>query len=340
MSTTDKRGKTVLLTGATGFLGGYVIKELEKRDFRIVAVGRNEQKGHTLESEKCRFYPVDFTDKRKLEEVFRKEKIDLILHTGALSSAWGKWEDFYKINVIGTKNVAELALKYKAERMVYISSPSIYSRRGDRLGIREEDVDESNRLNHYIRSKIASEKVLRSAHEDGLYTVVIRPRGLIGVGDPSLIPRVMKANDRIGIPLFNKGKNLVDLTCVENVAYACYLCLVTKGIDGQVFNITNGEPGEFRKLLEDFCAASGDQARFLNLPFTLLYGVSSVLEWVYGTFGLKGEPILTRYTLCTVAFSQTLNIEKAERMLHYQPQKTLAEGINDYGKWWNENKKG
>ena len=74
--------KTILLTGATGFLGKYVIIELEKRDYKIIAIGRNEKKGKERENNNCKFYKVDFTEKEQLEEVFKKEKIDIVIHCG------------------------------------------------------------------------------------------------------------------------------------------------------------------------------------------------------------------------------------------------------------------
>ncbi|MCM1179447.1 MAG: SDR family NAD(P)-dependent oxidoreductase [Clostridium sp.] len=332
--------ETVLLTGATGFLGGYVIDELLAHGYRVAAIGRNEKRGRELEREDCVFYQVDFTDREALEQVFKQEKAAYVIHAGALSSAWGKWEDFYRINVTGTVYVAELAMQYKVKRLVYISSPSVYSGRCDRFHISEDDVDENNRLNYYIRTKLMAEKELRIFGGKGLPVVALRPRGLIGKGDPSLMPRLMRANGRVGIPLFNGGKNLVDITCVENAAYACYLAMTAEAAEGQVFNITNGEPKEFQALLEQFCHAANEEARFLKLPFSVVYGAACVLEWIYGTFHLKGEPVLTRYTVCTLAFSQTLNIEKARERLHYEPKKTLEEGIREYGEWWSANQEG
>ena len=116
-----KLNQTILLTGATGFLGKYVIEELENRDYKIIAIGRNINIGKEIESSTCKFYKVDFTLKEDLEKIFIKEKIDIVLHCGALSSAWGKWKDFYTNNVLGTRNLATLSLKYKVKRFIYIS---------------------------------------------------------------------------------------------------------------------------------------------------------------------------------------------------------------------------
>ena len=331
----------VLLTGATGFLGGYVIKELlEHEGLSVIAVGRNEKRGSELESMSglvC-FAKADITDKEQLRSIFASEKPDYVIHTGALSSAWGKYEDFYNANVLATKNIAELCIEHGIRRMVYISSPSVYTAKRDRLNIKEDDFDPENKLNFYIKTKILSENELHKLEEKGLDLVILRPRGLIGPGAPSLMPRLMRANGKIGIPLIRKGRITVDITCVQNVAYACYLAMITADAKGGTFNITNGEPSEFGKLLELFCNEAGETAKFLNLPFGLLFAVASVLEFIYKILPTNKEPVLTRYTVCTLSFSQSLDISKAKDILGYSPKISLKEGIREYGKWWQTNK--
>lgn len=330
----------VLLTGATGFLGGYVIREMQEHpDYEIIAVGRNEKRGRELESfDKVKFVKADITDDLALETLFENEKPDYVIHTGALSSAWGRYEDFYSANVKATRLIAEQCIKHSVKRMVYISSPSIYTAKRDRLDIKEDDFDPGNKLNFYIKTKILSEKELHALEDKGLDLAILRPRGLIGPGDPSLMPRLMRANGKIGIPLIRKGKIIVDITCVQNVAYACYLAMTKPEAKGGTFNITNGEPSEFGKLLEMFCKEAGEQAKFLNLPFGLLYAAASILEGIYKMLPADKEPVLTRYTVSTLSFSQSLDISKAKEILGYSPKISLKEGISEYGKWWQKNK--
>ena len=324
----------ILVTGATGFLGKYLVKQLLSDGYEVRALGRNEEIGKSLYEQGAEFCKGDFTDEKQCDQYF--QGVDYVIHAGALSTVWGKWEAFYNINVEGTRNVCKLCQKYGVKRLVYVSSPSIYSGKEHKFNIVESEYDKGNELNFYIKSKIMSEDIIKEYNEKGLYTVVIRPRGLIGIGDTSLIPRILKANDKIGIPLFNGGSNFVDVTCVENVAYALSLGVKAENVNGQVFNITNGEPMEFKSILEMFLNSINKKAKYLKLPFGMVYGLASFLEWMYRTFNKKGEPALTRYTVCTLAFSQTLNIDKAKEMLGYKPIKTLSEGILEYGEWWKE----
>lgn len=328
--------KKVLVTGATGFLGKYLAPELKSRGWDVIAMGRNEKAGAALSQQGIDFRRGDFTRPDECEDMF--DGVECVIHAGALSTVWGKWEDFYNINVQGTRNICELCLSHGVKRLVYISSPSIYSSKHDRFDIPENDYDPKNELNYYIKSKILAEQIIREYNEKGLYTVVLRPRGLFGIGDTSLIPRVLRANSKTGIPLVNGGNNYVDITHVKNVSHACCLAASTDNINGEVFNITNGEPMVFREILELFLSSIGEKPKYLKLPFGLVYGAASFLEWLYRTFRLSGEPVLTKYTVCTISFSQTLNIENARKKLGYSPIITLAEGISEYGQWWKENK--
>ena len=76
--------------------------------------------------------------------------MDLVVHAGALSTVWGPWEDFYQANVLGTKYVLEACRQTGTQRLVYVSSPSIYAAPKDQLAIKESDAPEENNLNNYI----------------------------------------------------------------------------------------------------------------------------------------------------------------------------------------------
>lgn len=331
METGERKRETVLVTGATGFLGEYLVRQLTG-EYRVLALGRNRERGKKLEELGAQYCHGDFTDVKSCGRYFKG--VQYVIHAGALSTVWGRWEDFFNTNVLGTSLVAGLCLKNQIKRLVYISSPSIYTEKKDRYRIREDQAPRKNNLNCYIKSKLMAEEVIRRWNRKGLETVVLRPRGLIGVGDTSLAPRLLRANTRVGIPLFNGGKNIVDLTSVENVALACRLALKAEKASGQTFNITNGEPMEFKTILESFLESIGEKPRYRNLPFGAVYAAAGFLEGIYRIFGLKGEPPLTRYTVCTLGFAQTMDIRKARTILGYSPEKTLAESIQEYGGWW------
>ena len=254
--------------------------------------------------------------------------MDLVVHAGALSTVWGPWEDFYQANVLGTKYVLEACRQTGIQRLVYVSSPSIYAAPKDQLAIKESDAPEENNLNNYIRSKLASEKLFKDYPD--VPSIILRPRGLFGIGDIQHLPRVINLSQKIGIPLIGDGRQLMDMTCVENVALAIRLAIEAPEAKGEVYNITNGEPRAFRDLLEESLTGLDYPIKYRKIPASLLSGIASSLEFIYKTLNLKGEPPLTRYTYYLLRYSQTLDISKVERELGYHPKISISEGIEQY----------
>ncbi|MHC1683983.1 MAG: NAD-dependent epimerase/dehydratase family protein [Clostridiaceae bacterium] len=326
---------TVLITGATGFLGRYLVRRFEKEGFYVKAVGRNEKSGKEISSKNIEFIKADLLDKNKIIETCKD--VDFVIHAGALSTVWGSYKKFYDANVIGTKNIIEACKKNSVKRLVFVSSPSIYTEGEDKFRIKENQVPKENKLNNYIATKLLAEEEIRKANLEGLYTVIIRPRGLFGVGDTSIIPRIINVNGKVGIPLINDGEQLVDITYVENVAHAIFLSVIKENINGETFNITNDESVKFKKILDMLFKELEIKPRYKKASFRIGYGIASVLETIYKLFHIEKEPILTRYTVCTIGNSQTLDIEKAKKVLNYEPIYTIEQGLKIYSKWWREN---
>ena len=298
--------KKVLVTGATGFLGKYVVEELVDHGYQVRAFGRNHTIGQSLVNASVTFVQGNLTNQEDLTKAC--QEMDMVIHAGALSTVWGPWANI--------------------KRLVYVSSPSIYAASRDQLGIKESDAPQENRLNNYIRSKLASEKLFKDYPD--VSSVILRPRGLFGIGDTSILPRVLNLSQKIGIPLIGDGRQLMDMTCVENVALAIRLALETPQAAGEVYNITNGEPRVFRDLIEETLRGLGYPIRYRKIPAPLVSAISSSLEFIYKNLKLKGEPALTRYTYYLLRYSQTLDISKAERDLGYRPKITISEGIEQY----------
>lgn len=318
--------KKVLVTGATGFLGKYVVEELVEHGYQVRAFGRNRTIGQSLVNASVTFIQGDLTNQEDLTKAC--QEMDMVVHAGALSTVWGPWEEFYQTNVLGTNYVLDACREAKIERLVYVSSPSIYAAPRDQLGIKESDAPQENRLNNYIRSKLASEKLFKEYPD--VSSIILRPRGLFGIGDTSILPRVLNLSQKIGIPLIGDGRQLMDMTCVENVALAIRLALETPQAAGEVYNITNGEPRAFRDLIGETLRGLGYPIRYRKIPAPLVSAISSSLEFIYKNLKLKEEPALTRYTYYLLRYSQTLDISKAERDLGYRPKITISEGIEQY----------
>lgn len=323
----------VLVTGATGFLGKYVIEELVNHRYEVIAFGRNETIGQGLEGPHVTFVKGDFVQFDEIEQALRG--VDAVVHAGALSTVWGKWQDFYETNVVGTEHVLKACEQHQIQKVVFISSPSIYAAEKDQLDLREEDAPHTNNLNFYIKSKLLAEAKIKQYRS--VPSVVLRPRGLFGVGDTSIIPRLLRVHRKIGMPLFNDGQQLVDVTCVENVALAIRLSLENPLATGQVYNITNGEPRAFKAILDELLAELKLEQKYVALNFPLMLGLSASFEKIYQWLGITKEPLFTKYTIFLLRYSQTLSIERAQRELGYRPKMTISEGIRKYAAHYRRN---
>ena len=319
--------KKILLTGATGFFGRAIIKELAPH-YEIIAYGRNEATGKSLEASYpgLRFVKGDLLDKETL--FFAAQRADFIIHSAARSDLRGKREEFYRDNVAGTENVIAAARKYRIRRLLFISSPSIYAKGRDSLQIREKDAPARNRLNYYIESKLLAEGRIRKAKD--VPHVILRPRGLFGVGDESIIPRILRMQQGLGIPLVGGGRQLIEITCVENAAYAVRLCLEKEAALYQTYHVSNGEPMPFIRLLMLFFKEMRLRPRFLPVPGGLLFAAALLGEGIARLTKSGKEPPISLYTYYLLRYSQTLCLDKIERELGYRPRMTLAQGVAQY----------
>ena len=324
----------VLVTGATGFLGEYIVKELSEKGYKVIAFGRNEEKGRELSRRYIHtsFIKGNFENIDDLKNI--DENIDYIVHAGGLSTVWGKWKDFYNSNVKGTENIIRFCKESDIKKLVFISSPSIYAKPKDGFLIKEEEAPSENRLNFYIRSKILAESRIKEI--SNMPWVIIRPRGLFGVGDTSIIPRLLRLNSKIGIPLFSEGSQMIDITCVENVALSIRLALEKEEAIGNIYNITNDEPMQFKEILELFFDEMGIKGRYIRLNYSVIKFIVNLIEKLYSFFKIEGEPPLTLYTLYLLRYSQTLSVEKAKKDLDYKPEITIREGIRNYVRYNRE----
>lgn len=254
--------------------------------------------------------------------------MDYVVHCGALLKGWGRRSEYIRTNVDGTKNVLDACARNGIKRLVHTSSPSAHPLKNN-LNITEKDQNESNRLNYYIESKLMAERLVRE--QDTVPYSMIRPRGITGIGDKNMLPVLINVNRQIGIPLFQKGKVMVDLVCAENAALALRLCMEKEEALGQVYNITNGEPKLVTELAEEMFAALGTKARYIKLPFMPVYAVAGILEAVWKLLKIYDKaPPLTRMNVCTLGRSQIFSIEKAKKELGYEPKVSLSEMIRKY----------
>lgn len=325
---------TALVTGGTGFLGQALARRLRDGGWIVAALGRNATIGARLEAEGIRFIQADLADAAAMAKACAGQ--DVVFHSGALSVPWGPYEAFYEANVLGTHHVAEGCLVGGVGRLVHVSTPSLYFDGRDREWIKESDPLPARGVNHYAETKRLAEQMVDAAAARGLATVTIRPRGIFGPGDTTILPRLVKANAAGRLPLFDGGRARIDLTYVENVVDALLDCArAPDSALGAKYNITNGEPVAVGDLLPRVFAAIG--VAFNPKPLAAWQGLAAAtaLEtWARVTSG--PEPLLTAYAVGLLSKHQTLDITQARDKLGYAPRVSLDAGIQAFAAWWKQ----
>jgi nucleoside-diphosphate-sugar epimerase len=325
-----------LVTGATGGLGQNLVQTLLKNGHTVTATGRNETIGKQLAAQGVFFKAANLEDSPTIHTLCKGQ--DIVFHCAALASPWGTYDEFYKANVIGTKNIADGCLKHDVSRLVHVSTPSIYFNYTNKLNIKETDPLPAQQATYYAATKLAAEQVLdKLFQEQGLPFIAIRPRAIFGPHDKTIFPRLLRTAKNGRVPLIAGGKALVDASYVENVVDSLLLCSTAPAACiGKKYNISNGEPETFRELTRQIFTALDLPFNPRTIPFPVAYAIAILSEGVASLPFLSFEPVLTRYGVSIFAFSQTLDISAAQRELGYVPAVSLKEGIQRFARWWQE----
>lgn len=315
----------VLVTGATGFLGSHVVRALLRRGFEVVATGRNPSKAPQMRDPALSFVTADLSSKDDLRQLAaRAGTLDAILHAAALSSPWGSQAAFRAANVTATEHVLDLARSNGAQRFVLISTPSVYFRFEDQLDVRETDPLPPP-VNRYAQSKRQAEELVLAAKEFASF--ILRPRGLYGVGDTALLPRLVRTAERRPLPLLRGGRAVTDLTYVEDAAEAIIAALNAPASAAGIYNISSGEPLRLTHIIDCVCARSGVTARWRPSSMKAALAAAQAMEWLCACLPGQPEPPVTTYAVGVLAFSQTLNIEAARRELNWSPRIAFEHGL-------------
>lgn len=322
-----------LVTGATGFLGKALANRLQSMGWQVTALGRNDGILKLLASQGLQVVKADLADKNQVMAACKNQ--DIVFHSGALASDWGKKQEFYNSNVLGTQNVIQGCMHNQVKRLVHVSTPSIYFQNKPRLNVKETDPLPSKAVNEYARTKLLAEELIDKAFLEGLSVITIRPRAIYGPGDQTILPRVIDRLERGVLRQIGNGENIIDLSYVENVVDSLLLCAEIQGNPiGKKYNITNGEPIHLWKMIQQLCEKLNLHYPTQKLPLPLANSIAGSAEWVCSLLPGQPEPFLTRYSVAMLSTSSTLDISAARQDLGYKPRISNQQGFDLFVDWW------
>jgi nucleoside-diphosphate-sugar epimerase len=322
----------VLVTGASGFIGAHVARRLHADGHIVTITGRDRTRLGAVAQPGMRVLPADLGID-PLEVLVAS--CDAIVHCAAMSSPWGRREDFFQANVLATERLLVASRHAGARRFVHLSSPSIYFRMQDQFSLTEAFAPPKQWITHYAESKWAAEKSVLAACADGMSAVILRPRAVFGEGDRAIFPRIVAKARKGWFPFVDGGSAVIDATHIDTVVHAVACSLDAEvARDACSFNITNGEPMRVCDLLGHLFRALGLKVRHVRVPRPLAMALAGAIENVAKVLPGHPEPMVSRYTLGVLAYSQTLDISAARRVLGFTPQMGIVQGIERFARWW------
>lgn len=327
-------GQRALVTGGGGFLGKAIVRRLLDRGVRVRSYSRGDYP--ELREWGVETVQGDITD---AEAVARAcEGCDLVFHAAALPGVWGPYEDFYRTNFLGSVNVVEACRALRVPKLIYTSSPSVVFQGGD-MENAGESVSYPDRFKAaYPETKSMAERYVLRANGDGLSTAALRPHLIWGPGDNHLIPRIV-ARARAGrLRRVGDNRNRVDTVYIDNAAEAHLRAAdhlaPGSAVAGKAYFISQGEPLPLWDIVDRILEAAGEPPLKKSVPAPAAYAVGAVLEAVYATLRLKGEPLMTRFVAKELSTAHWFDLSAAKRDFGYEPVVSLDEGFERLKAWF------
>ena len=293
--------KRVLVTGGTGFLGAYIIRELIEKGYEVRAIRRSAKLPFYIPAtifDKVEWMDGDVLDVISLDEAM--EGMDAVIHAAGLISFLKKdRQAMYKVNVEGTANVVNIAMEKNISRFVHISSVAALGRTAHGGHVDEEKKWEESKMNtHYAKSKYKAELEVWRAMGEGLNAVILNPATILGYGDWNNSSCTIFKSSYNEFNWYSPGINgFVD---VDDTARATVL-LLESGHTEQRY-IINGDNWYFKKLLETIADGFGKK-RPSRQTTPLLVALAWRMEKLKSFFS-GNRPLLTRES-ARVAHSKT-----------------------------------
>jgi nucleoside-diphosphate-sugar epimerase len=320
----------VLVTGASGFLGGHVAELLSKRGDQVRALVRvTSNRKHLQGLSNVELVEGSVEEPERVREAV--EGVDAVVHSAGLIKARST-DDFFAVNVGGTANLVEAARKQKLKRFVLVSSLEACGPSADGLPV---PADQENPVTAYGRSKLAAEKVVLSAKDD-MTVVILRPGAIYGPRDGEIL-EAFRAIKHGVLPIVAGGEAKGMWIYATDCAEACVRAIDADVPSGSIYFVDDGcGPIAQGQMLADAERALGKRAFFRrSLPVPVFMTVARGIE----AFGrMSNRPVmLTREKANMLLQHWVCSSEETRRDLGWTPKVPWSEGVGLAVKWYREN---
>ena len=311
----------VLVTGASGLLGGKVARLLVR-------------KGHDVTTFQRRASRVDgaadhlgsLTEAADVRDAVRGA--EAVVHLAAKVSFTGRAAEFDEVNVQGTASLLLAAREAGVRDLVFVSSPSVANSGAAIAGLGAEPADPEHAHGHYSRTKAEAELLALAADAPDFRVAAVRPHVVWGPGDTQLVERVLARAARRRLPLLDAGAALIDTTYVDNAASAIVAALERiSHIHGRALVVSNGEPRPVGELIAGICAAGGVPAPSWSVPGRLARIAGSAVERAWLGLGKQDEPPMTKFLAEQLSTAHWFDQRETRVLLDWTPAVSIDEGL-------------
>ncbi len=320
-----------LVTGGGGFLGKAIVEQLVARGDRVRSLARARYPALERLGVEC--IQGDIRDPQVVREAC--QGVDVVFHTAALAGIWGRWGDYFGINVLGTRNVLNGCRDAGVPKLVFTSSPSVTFD-----GVSQEGVDEtvpySRRwLSYYPQTKALAEQEVLAANGATLATCALRPHLIWGPGDHHLIPRLVDRALAEKLRRVGDGRNLVDTIYIDNAAsahlQAADVLSPDSPVAGRAYFLSQGEPVNCWQWIDEILALVGLPPVEKSISLNAAWRLGWLFEAYYRWRDIQREPPMTRFLAAQLGTSHYFDISRARRDFGYEPQVSTIEGMRRLG---------
>ncbi len=326
----------ILITGASGFIGSFIVEEALKRGFETWAAVRKSSSKAYLQDERINFIELNLSSKEQLVEQLKGKGFDYVVHAAGVTKCLNK-QDFSRINTLGTKNLVDALMEVgmPLKRLVFISSLSIFGAIKEQQPyeeIRETDSPQPNTA--YGKSKLEAEKYLESLGTRVPY-IILRPTGVYGPREKDYF---IMAKSIKGHSDFAVGYKRQDITFVyvQDVVQAVFLAL-EKGENGRKYFLSDGlvyQSTTFSDLIHEELGRPWWIR--ITAPVWVLRIVTFFGEYVGRMTGKVTALNNDKYNILKQR-NWRCDIQPAIDELGYQPKYDLKRGVKETIKWYKDN---
>lgn len=321
---TDRSGKNssrVLVTGAGGFVGSHLARELFDRGDHVVAIDLHLERVKYLKmSGRFELMEADVADPRVQRRAL--EGVDTVYHLAAAHlSVSAADEEFWRVNVDGLRSLVRNAVRAGVRRFVHCSSVGVYGH------IDKPPADETTPCNPelvYEKTKLEGERVvLEVARECGLPAVILRPVWVYGPGCPRT-EKLFRAIKKGRFVVAGSGQGLRHCVYISDMVDAFRLAAQSEDALGEVIIVGDNRPVTIRRLVDEMARLTGSRPP-RSIPLSLFSLLVAVVEVMFRVLGK--EPPMSRRSIKFFTANTAFDISRAKRLLGYEPKVDLARGL-------------